>query len=76
MSGMSVVTGVSNDSVLFAEVHNLFIINCVLYLVVCDLEEPQFWRHFHLYCAQPSAVFHAFHIEALIDPFPLSVYRA
>jgi len=67
MCGLAVVTSMCDGDICFSVIHDLFIIDGSLYLVVCKLEKHEYCRHFHLYCARPSTEFCAVRVLDFLD---------
>lgn len=74
-SGMAVAVGVCNYDIKFAQICTMFLEDGIAYLVVCQLDNQEYLRHFHLYCAKLSSSFYVLSVNDLVDPFPLPVYK-
>jgi len=73
---MAVAVGVYNYFIKFAQICTMFLKEGSPYLVVCQLENQEYLRHFHLYCGQLSFSFCVLSVNDLVDPFPLPVYKS
>ena len=73
--GMAVAVGVCNYNIKFAQICTMFLKDGTTYLVVCQLDNQEYLRHFHLYCAKLSSSFSVLSVNDLVDPFPLPVYK-
>jgi len=71
---MAVVLGISYNEICFAQICDIFVISGQSYLIIRNLNDVEYLRHYHLYSCKLSTSLAAVHVSNLLDPFPLPIY--